>query len=136
MTGTAYIAIYFEDLNDGDGVQGTISNREVWDIDGLGITATVAPTGVTLPNLRFRIGPGSLADNGSLEGGIFSTVVNSEGALVTYEDGQYYGVLSGDDAEKIIGIIVVQGADPRFGDTGREDSTVTYQETGGFMADR
>ena len=83
--------------------------------------------------LRFRVGSGVLDRNGEITGETFSTYVttdsNGNTTVEEYESGNYYAVLAGDDAEEVVGIVVVEGEDPR-------DTNVTFRETGGFIAQR
>ncbi len=132
-TGSMNIAIDFADFNDGNGVQGQIYNRRIFDVDGQDITGEVVAAlndtydaSVTaLPVLNFKVGPGVTTPAGELSGGLNSYIVNNEGDLSQLEDGKYYAVLSGPNANKVVGVVVVEGADPRF------DATV--RETGGFI---
>ncbi len=143
VRGDAFIAIDFEDFNDGDAVRGEISNRRIYDLNGVDITAQVlsslnlrydpdleAPDVTELPTMRFRVGPGSIDVNGEIRGTLGSVIVDYEGdgppQVVTYEEGNYYAIVSGANADEIVGIIVVTSEDPAFGN-------VTVRETGGFI---
>lgn len=136
-TGRMKIDIDFEDFNDGSAVKGRVTNRAVFDAQGNDVTqdildALAADTGGTvtaLPTMLFDIGPGVMDANGELKGNVSSWKPNPDGALETFESGNYYAVVSGDDAEEVVGIIVVQGEDPRF-------EGVTVRETGGFILSR
>jgi hypothetical protein len=128
------MAIDFEDFDQGAGVVGTISNRQIYDIDGKNITGDFL-AGLTdssglaqsaLPVLEFYLGPGTMDKNGEMEGKVNSQVVNDTGGLNEYEDGNYYAILAGDNASEVVGIIVVTSDDPRF-------DSVTARETGGFV---
>jgi len=148
VTGDTLIAIDFEDFNEGDGVRGEITNRQVFDVNGNNITPTlinaintagVDPTDPTsigtyaniteLPVLLFTVGPGVGDANGEITSGLNSHLELSTGALQTYEDGTYYAMISGTNAEEIVGVVVVTSQDPRY--TG-----VTARETGGFVVYR
>ena len=132
-TGTMNIAIDFADFNDGNGVQGQVYNRRILDTNGRDITNTVIAalnteyeaSATTLPVMNFKVGPGVTTAAGELSGGISSYVVDNDGNLTQLEDGKYYAVLSGPNAGKVVGVIVVESDDPRF------DATV--RETGGFI---
>lgn len=136
VTGTAALSIDFNDFNDGYAVDGQIFNRRVFDADGNDITATVlaaltAEYGVgfaALPTLVFDIS-NALDENGEMLGALDSEYFNSSGNLTVLEAGEYYGVVAGDDASEIVGIIVVTSSDPRF-------DGVTVRETGGFLVTR
>ncbi len=122
--------------NCGTAVRGYVRNRRLFDTDGNDVTqayldaynadAEVALS--ALPTLQMRVGPGVADGNGELTGEVYSQVGDS-----VLESGNYYALMSGDhtqgDGGQIVGIIVVDSADPRF-----EGSTV--RETGGFIADQ
>ena len=133
-SGDMTMAIDFEDFNDGNAVQGQIRNRRVYDLNGTDITQTILDAWIAdpdvaqtvMPTLVFTVGPGVIDANGELQGGLSSAIVNSEGALEEYEAGNYYAIVAGDDAEEVVGIIVVESDDPR-------SEGVTARETGGFI---
>jgi hypothetical protein len=142
-TGDAFVAIDFEDFNDGDAVQGRIDNRRILDVNGNDITASVIadinadfspdpgdPPISELPVILFRVGPGAIDANGEIRGLLDSTLVDYEGdsaSVVIYETGNYYGIVSGEGADQeVVGIIVVESAMPGF-------DNVTVRETGGFI---
>lgn len=136
-TGDMTMAIDFEDFNDGDAVQGRIFNRRIFDINGNDITRQVLDAwendpdteynqGNALPTLLFEVGPGVIDANGELNGNLGSTVELADGTLETYEAGNYYAIVAGEDADEVVGIIVVTSTDPRY-------DTVTARETGGFI---
>lgn len=137
-SGDMTLDIDFEDFNDGDAVKGSISNRRIYDVDGNDITAEVIAglqdtydnTGITvLPNILIDVGPGHVDQNGEIAGNVSSAVLNGRGALETLEAGKYYALLSGEGVDEIVGIVVVQGDDPRY-------DGVTVRETGGFILTR
>jgi hypothetical protein len=141
VTGDMQMAIDFNDFNpedsatgNGAAIRGNVSNRHVLDLNGTDITAAVIAQinddkGLTtnpltaLPVLTFDVGPGVLDNQGEIEGGLASNFVNESGTVENLESGKYYGVISGDDADEVVGIIVV---------TSNVDS-VTVRETGGFI---
>lgn len=128
------IAIDFDDFNSGDAVRGSVSNRRIYDTAGNDVTNDVLDTinaanGASLtaiPSLLFAVGPGTLDDNGEMQGSIVSTFVADDGSTVDFEDGNFYAMMAGDDAEEIVGIVVVEGS--------LDD--VTARETGGFIVYR
>ncbi|WP_085307930.1 hypothetical protein [Planktotalea arctica] len=126
VRGDIEVNIDFNDFNAGSGVIGVVSNRRVFDLANNDVTSTIlsAQGGTQLPTLFFDIEPGVLDSNGELSG----TIQSSFGGEV-FEEGSYYAILSGDNAETITGIIVVTGDDPR-------NSNVTFRETAGFFAVR
>ncbi|MGH1577515.1 hypothetical protein [Planktotalea sp.] len=127
VRGDAEVSIDFDDFNSGDAVRGTISNRRIFDLAGDEVTADIIDAFdndelTVLPELRFLINGGGVIDaNGELTGQVGSQLGGNF-------SGNYYAVLSGENAQTITGIIVVTGADPR-GD-------FTVRETGGFFAVR
>lgn len=125
---------------DGDGgVRLVISAREVFDLSYSNITADKLLDGSSaLPDLTLVLAPGTLGSGGTLSGEMVSYAETGTGALVPYETGALTGLLSGDNAEEMVGVIVVEGLDPEFApvDETWEESPVTYQETGGFIATR
>lgn len=132
-TGDMRISIDFEDFDAGDAVSGTVYNRRIFDVNGNDITnqmltamaAEYGGTFTTLPTLNFSIGTGSMDANGEMSGSLNSYVSNN-GALETFESGSYYALVSGDSADEIVGVIVVEATDPRA-------DSVTVRETGGFV---
>lgn len=134
VTGEANMAIDFDDFNSGNGVSGDITNRRVYDTDGNDVTDAIITAINTesdasigsLPTLVFAIGPDTLDENGELAGELFSSFVNDEGSAVEFESGTFYGLIAGDDADEIVGMVVVEG---ELGD-------VTARETGGFIVYR
>ncbi len=138
-TGSMTLDIDFEDFNVDDAVKGSIFNRQIFDIAGNNITATVltaletengltAGDLVALPSILFKIGPGAISATGEVGGNLSSSILNGDGVAVPVEDGKYYAVISGVGVDQeVVGVIVVSGDDPRFGDG------VTVRETGGFI---
>lgn len=124
-TGDMVVNIDFEDFNQGNGVDGHVSNRRIFDVSGNDITASyLALMGVAeLPTLNFTVGPGVMDNNGEITGEVTSIHENQ-----VFESGNYYAVLSGEGANmEVVGIIVVSSAHP--------DSNVQtgIRETGGFI---
>lgn len=136
-TGDMNVDIDFEDFENGGAVKGYVTNRAVFDTSGNDITQDIldsltAETGVTataLPTLIFKVGPGHLDSNGEIAGQLNSYKPGSGGALEEFETGNYYAIISGKNADEIVGVLVVEGDDPRFDD-------VTVRETGGFILSR
>ncbi len=135
------VAIDFEDFNaadsatgNGAGIDGFVTNRRVYSLSGVDITGSVLAdinlakdltTGAltALPTLLFTVGPGVLDNNGEIQGRVTSQYPNDEGQQEEFESGMYYGVISGDDADEIVGVIVVTS----------EIDSFTARETGGFI---
>lgn len=137
-TATVDIAIDFDDFNDttgsrGDAVRGYVSNRVIYDVNGNDITSLVidqinasANSSLSaLPAIVFKVGPGVMDDNGEIVGEVFSNFTNDDGSGVSFETGNYYAIVSGDDAEEIVGIIVTE--------TSVGQSSGNVRETGGFV---
>lgn len=131
VNGDMEVRIDFNDFNEGAGVNGLVTNRRVFDLNGNDVTTdilTAFGAGTTqLPILRFVIEPGVLDSNGELTGKIRS---NAPSGTDAFEEGNYYAVLSGDNANTITGVIVVTADSPRYG------NSVTVRETAGFFAVR
>jgi hypothetical protein len=79
--------------------------------------------------LAFKVGPGVLDVNGEIAGEVFSGVGQADGSVKTFEAGKYYAMLAGAGAEEVVGVLVVEAGDPRYG-------SVTVRETGGFILTR
>ncbi len=135
VTGQMVVDIDFDDFNDssgviGDGVKGFVYDRQVFDINGNDVTGEIVAalngdtgTASELPVMTFTVGPNVITPAGEVTAGVSSF---SQGVL--YENGTYYAVISGEGAEEIVGIIVVESTDPRENMDG-----VTVRETGGFI---
>lgn len=134
VQGDMAMAIDFEDFNDGNAVRGSVTNRKVFDVNGNDITADImsamGSTETVLPTITFDVGPGVMTGNGEMTGDLGSYTTDSSGAVTTFERGKYYAVVSGDNAEEVVGILVAetQGNDPR--------GSFTTRETGGFLLTR
>ena len=136
-TGQLTIDIDFEDFNDvtgtrGDGVKGRWTDRKVFDAQGKDITRDIIdrinPDLDAVPVAQFTIEPGNLRDSGDLTGGVGSQYRDENGEANTYESGNYYAVVSGNDPSEIAGVIVVTN-DVEFDDR-------TVRETAGFIVYR
>lgn len=136
-TGDMAMSIDFEDFNpdesatgNGAGIKGYVTNRRVLDLAGNDVTDQVlaeinadkGSTLIELPSLVFSVGPGALDNNGEAEGQLGSSIIAS-GHLEAFESGKYYAVLSGNNAEEVVGVIVVTSS----------VSDVTVRDTGGFI---
>lgn len=115
------ISIDYDDFDDGAAVRGAITNRRVYDLDGSDATAAVAgliSDGLTeIPIARFVIGPGVLQESGDLIGEITSNYTDSEGNAASYETGNYYAIMSGENADEIVGVFVLESAGQGSRDT-------------------
>lgn len=127
-------------VNCTNAIRGYIFNREILDLNGNDVSSGyisalnedlpdgVAPTTI-MPEIRFRIGPSVMDQNGEATGEAFTT--DPEGDVL--DEGNYYLLLSGDHTAspggEVVGMVVVEGEDPRF-------DGVDVRETGGFIATR
>ncbi|NBZ88709.1 hypothetical protein [Stagnihabitans tardus] len=141
VVGDMTMAIDFDDfnanasgVNKAGGVTGYVENRRIFDLAGNDITQSIVDqinddNNLTtnaiaeLPILNFSVGPGVIDANGEIEGDLTSTIPKQGGGAQGFEEGKYYAVVSGDDADEVVGVIVV---------TSQIDS-VTLRETGGFI---
>ncbi len=130
VNGDMEVRIDFDDFNEGSGVIGVVRNRRVFDLAGIDITTEILDAfgaGTTeLPVARFIIEPGVIDSNGEIAGEIQSTNP-ADGEI--FESGNYYAILSGENATTVTGIIVMTADDPRW-------ENVTVRETAGFFAVR
>ena len=142
-TSDVQFIIDFDDFNEDTGrfegaVDGFVFNRRVFDINGNEITSDILArigeendaTLTQIPTIRFIVTQNSLDANGEMFGEVFSTFVDNAGDVVNFEEGNYYAVLSGDDAEELAGVIVVQSTlDPTSPDGVRDTTGFTiYRE--------
>ncbi|MFT4701612.1 MAG: hypothetical protein ACI9ND_001349 [Yoonia sp.] len=142
--GDVTIDIDFDDFNGTPGIKGLLSNRRMFDEFGNELETFnevdrgIRPsTAVQTPNLPFvvRASGETISSNGELVGEIRNRIRDpATGAFVTYEDGNYYGILAGDltdpaDGGEIVGVLVFEVEDSRY-------ANVNAQETGGFIATR
>jgi len=134
--GDMQIAIDFGDFNETHAVSGLIYNRVAYDESGTPILlGTDGSSGeLPLPNLHFVIEANvdTLNSNGEIAGKVISTYIETDEneAVDPYEEGFYYGIISGDttggDGGELVGILVFESDDPRH-------DNVSVQETGGFI---
>lgn len=82
-----------------------------------------------LPGVNPVISPNSSDTNGEIVGDVQSIARFEDGTTETVGEGKYYAVMSGENAEEIVGVVAITGSDPR-------SPGVTYQETGGFIVYR
>jgi len=135
------IAIDFDDFNPttgvrGDGVQGAITNRKIFDINGNDITDVVVGSirsdlNLTtaqlpgIPNAYFTVGPGVLDANGELTGEITSQYLDSGNQAQFFETGNYYAIVGGSNADEIVGVFVLE--------TTVDPSATSVRDTSGFI---
>lgn len=136
-TSDVQIAIDFDDFNETTGryegaVDGFVFNRKVYNLAGEDITSDIYgrvgdandATLTAIPTAVFTVSTNALDANGEITGTLTSRFGNNSGDVVDYENGQYYGIISGDGAEEIVGIIVLE--------TGEDPTADGVRETLGF----
>ncbi len=121
ITADVQIAIDFDDFNAETGVyegavDGFVFNKQVFDLSGNNITNDIVArinegndsslTGI--PTTVFSIGPNALDANGEIIGEVTTPFGDNSGRAVEYATGQYYGIISGDGAEELVGIVVTE----------------------------
>jgi hypothetical protein len=116
--GDASLEIDFTDFEESGAIEGRIRNREIFSDTGAFVG--------TLPVLVFRTSYQTEA--GEFTGDALSTIVR-DGRREVFEEGKYYGVISGTDADEIVGVVVVEATD-------LDNREITIQESGGFILDR
>ncbi|MCP3969087.1 MAG: hypothetical protein GY717_01955 [Rhodobacteraceae bacterium] len=121
-TADATIEVDFADFNANDAVEGTLTNRQYFDQTGTLLG--------TLPTLV--LATGQISTSGEIGGTASSQLVVGTTPTV-FESGSYYAVLSGDTADEMVGIIVIEGTDPQTGSPLSGGEGVSVQETGGFI---
>lgn len=137
ITADVEIAIDFDDFNEDAGiyegaVKGYIFNKRVFNLNGDEITGNVVgrintendASLTAIPTTVFTISPNVMDANGEINGGVTTPFTNNAGEGQDYSPGQYYGVLSGDNAEELVGIVVTEST--------REIPSVTVRDTIGF----
>lgn len=140
-TANVQIAIDFDGFNAssgvrGDAVRGTFSDRRVYDLSGADITDTIVSrinskndaSIAGIPDARFEVGPGVIDPNGEIIGSVFSNFVDDNGRVREYEAGKYYAIMSGDDSNEIVGVLVTENT--------AELDNVTVRDTSGFIVYR
>jgi len=134
--GDMQIAIDFGDFNETHAVSGILYNRAAYKESGGIVNEGTDGSGgqLPLPNLHFVIESNvdTLTSNGEIAGKVISTYIETDEneAIDPYEEGFYYGIISGDttagDGGEIVGVLVFTSSDPRY-------DNVEVQETGGFI---
>lgn len=141
-TADVQIAIDFDDFNASTGttegaVDGFVFNRRVFDLSGNEITNDIIgrinegnnASLSAIPTAVFSIGVNALDENGEINGNLTSRFANDSGNPVVYEEGTYYGILSGDNAEELVGIIVLESTVDPTADSVRDTLGFTiYRE--------
>ena len=123
VNGSMDISVDFEDFNDGFAVKGIIYDREYFDIDGNQLPIGTGIDAYLDVDVQFAVEPGVLDENGEITGELGSFTVADDGALEAYESGTYYAIIGGEDANEIVGVVVMEA----------DNDGITSQETGGFI---
>ncbi|MDF1729295.1 MAG: hypothetical protein P1U53_16265 [Sulfitobacter sp.] len=137
ITADVQVAIDFDDFNEDTGiyegaVKGYLFNKRVYTLSGAEITDNVVGTIneenraalTAIPTTVFTISPNVMDANGEITGGVTSPFNDLDGNALEYAPGQYYGILSGDNAEELVGIVVTEST--------RQNPGVTVRDTIGF----
>jgi hypothetical protein len=150
VTGDMQVTIDLGDFDGSGAVRGAVTNRQIYDLNGVNVTGDIVAAldddfdpaiGLTdLPVITFTIQEGALTDAGELNGNVRSYVANSEGTGEVWEDGNYYGIISGTGADQeVVGVLVIDAIDPRESNAAGDNSGIggtavtTVRETGGFI---
>lgn len=120
-TSDVQIALDFDDFNPTTGqsngaVDGFVYNRKVFDMAGNEITNDIlgrineanSSSMTSIPTAVFRISTNAMDANGEITGTLASRMVNDSGEVSVFEEGTYYGIISGDNADEIVGVIVLE----------------------------
>lgn len=137
ITADVQVAIDFDDFNEATGVyegavDGLIFNKRIFDLAGNEITDNVIArinegnnsSLSAIPTTVFSVGPNALDENGEITGGVTSPFGNNSGVAVEYAAGTYYGIISGDDAGELVGIVVTESS--------VDTQSLTVRDTIGF----
>lgn len=141
-TADVEIGIDFDDFNNdtgqrGDGIKGSLTNRRIFNVNGEDITTAVVATINAeenanlraIPDINFKVAPGALDANGDAIGELDSVFVDNNGDVETYEEGRYYAIVSGDDPNEIVGVVVAINS-------GKEAEGIDVRDTSGFIVYR
>jgi hypothetical protein len=82
-----------------------------------------------LPTIRPVISPDDADSNGEIAGEVREAASFDDGSVEMISEGNYYAIMSGENADEIVGVLVMTGNDPRVSGT-------SVQETGGFIVYR
>ena len=140
-TSDVEIAIDFDDFNNdtgqrGDAIQGTSFNRRVFNTAGDDVTSGIvdqinaknSASLSSIPEAIFKVGPGVLDANGDAVGELDSSFVDNDGIVQSYEEGKYYAIVSGEDPNEIVGVVVLTNS--------AEIDNVEIRGTSGFIVYR
>ena len=142
VTGDAEMVIDFEDFDDALGTTLRIRNRRLYDLNGNDVTSEyldalmddntngIRPTATNgiddaLPDIAPIIRTNGGDTNGEIVNGVYTQLYNIDDTPTRLSDGEYYAIVAGENADEVVGIVVMTGSDPRH--------SVPFEETGGFI---
>lgn len=145
VTGDASMFIDFKDFNDSRaGVRLFVRDRRLFDINGNDITndyvtALLAENpdlvverddngNAVLPTVLSKVSPNVADGNGEIVQEVFTRLRMTDGSAQEAAAGTYFAIMSGENASEIVGVLVMEGDEPR--------ADATFQETGGFIVYR
>lgn len=140
-TSDVQVNIDFDDFNASDAtrggaVDGFVFNRKVFDVNGNDVTDDVVgrinaennASLTAIPTAIFTITPGALDANGEAVGELTSRFGDNNGNSVQYEQGNYYAIVSGANADEVVGVVVLE--------TTRDPIADSVRDTTGFIVYR
>ena len=142
VTGDAEMVIDFEDFDDALGTTLRIRNRRLYDLNGNDVTSeyldalmddntngirptTTDGTGDALPDIAPIIRNNGGDSNGEIVNGVYTQLYQIDDTPTRLSDGEYYAIVAGENADEVVGVLVMTGTDPRH--------SVPFEETGGFI---
>ena len=128
-TGDLTVAIDFDD----PGVRGSVTNRKIFDLDGREVTAAYIDainsrfnaSLTEIPDMTLAVSADSLDKNGEISTTISSQYLTASG-IRQLDQGHFYAIIGGKNADEMVGVIVVESEDP-------VTSGSTTRDTGGFI---
>lgn len=131
VTGNMEINVDFDDFNTTPGVKLFIRDRQIFDDEGTNVTSAFTSIPGQNPDGTeglFHQSIVSVVNSGGVlnANGEFSGDITPSGSI---DAGNFYGILSGENADEAVGVVVVEWTDPLF-------SGSTVNETGGFIVTR
>lgn len=142
VTGDAEMVIDFEDFDDALGTTLRIRNRRLYDLNGNDVTSEyldalmddntngIRPTATNgtddaLPDIAPVIRNNGGDSNGEIVNGVYTQLYQIDDTPTRLSDGEYYAIVAGENADEVVGVLVMTGTDPRH--------SVPFEETGGFI---
>ncbi len=142
VTGDAEMVIDFEDFDDALGTTLRIRNRRLYDLNGNDVSSEyldalmddntngIRPTATNgtddaLPDIAPVIRNNGGDSNGEIVNGVYTQLYQIDDTPTRLSDGEYYAIVAGENADEVVGVLVMTGTDPRH--------SVPFEETGGFI---